>query len=342
MALDTQNILRNKYNIFGLGDTLMIASWHELIILYLYLTVHYPCYVEELDEYFTLPGGFLGVNANITTGLLCLSLIMTHICHTQRQYGVNIHAQAGGDDFSFVIQGTKWKVEKAVEFIHSSMNNYVGLLKEFQVINLGEAGEGVVPNSSFCRKRILHERVHGKHVLRGEESCPIHHSILPGSELLRFSDQLKAWVELDLSLLRYETKYPEMFRATGSLRRVFLEKYPSIKPLRVETERICSHTKVQRIGGKLITKAALEAILSVGVRDWSSYICLQTYESKLRHALTLGLIIQRNVVHHGDKELLTLESTEEGCLRTRQLRSEVGTFINTEFLNTLNLILNNS
>lgn len=339
MALDTQGDLRNKYNLFAVGDTIILVNWHELIALYLYLTVHYPCYVEELDEYFTLPGGFLGVNANITTGLHCLSLVMTHICYVEQQYAVNIHAQAGGDDFAFVIQGHKCKVEKAIDSIKRTMTNYVGLLKEFKIVNLGTTGEGVVPDSVFCRKRIIHEISHGKHILRGEESCPIHHSILPGSDLLRFSDQLRAWTEMDLSLLRYEDHYPAMFRVTGSLRRVFLDKYPNIKPLRVHTERICKNEKLQRVGGKLITKTALKIIDGIGVRAWASYICLQTYESKLRHALSLGLIIQRDVVYHGDKVLLTLGTTEEGCLSSHQHRSEVGIFVDVYFLNTLNLIL---
>jgi hypothetical protein len=342
MALDTQHALRNKYNLFGLSDTIMIASWHELLVLYLYLTVHYPCYVEELDEYFTLPGGFLGVNANITTGLLCLSLIMTHMCFTQQQYGVEIRAQAGGDDFAFVIHGHKCKVEKAIEFIKRTMTNYVGLLKEFHVVILGSTGEGVVPDSVFCRKRIIHEMNSGRHYLRGEDSCPIHHSILPGSDLLLFDLQLKAWTELDLSLQRYEDQHPDMFRVAGSLRRVFLEKYPGIKPFRVNAERICIDKKVQRVQGRLISKAALESILNIGSREWASYICLQTFESKLRHALSVGLIIQRVVVYRGDKELLTLGATEEGGLDLSSTRSEVGIFVDHSFLNTLNLILNNN
>lgn len=338
MALDTQNTLRHKYNLFGLGDTVILTSWHELIALYLYLTVHYPCYVEELNDYFTLPGGFLGVNANITTGLLCLSLTMTFICHVERQYGVEIHAQAGGDDFAFVIHGLTCKVEKAIETIRSHMTSYVGLLKEFHVVTLGGVSEGVVPDLSFCRKRIIHETARGKHFLRGEESCPIHRSILPGSESLTFEKQLKAWTEFDLNLLRYESKHPDMFRVAGSLRRAFLEKYPNIKPLRVETERICNNLKVHRVCGKLITKAALETVNNIDVRRWATYICFQTFEAKLRHALSIGSIIQRYIVYRGDKELLTLGATEEGSLRSQQLRSEVGIFIDYDFLDRKSVV----
>jgi hypothetical protein len=339
MALDTQTSLRYKYNLYGIGDIVMMACWHEILVLYLYLTVHYPCYVEDIDEYHTLPGGYLGVNANITTGLTCLSLIMTHLCHIVRGTNVNIHAQAGGDDFAFIMRGKRHNVECAILSIRSAMNSYVGVLKEFETIELDTLDEGVIPDSTFCKKRICHEIRDGTHYLRGEESCPIHSSILPCSVPLSFTEQVSAWSELDLGLQQYEDLYPHMFKVANCFRRAFLEKYPYIKPIRMRVERICTQAKMLHLEGYILTETAFQLVSSIEVRERSSFICFQTFTSKLRHALNVGLVIQRDILYRGKKESLTLGSSEEGVLGTTRTSEPVCVVVDKVVLKSLLNIL---
>jgi hypothetical protein len=121
MALDSQTCLRNKYNFYGFGPNVLVGGWHEILVLYLYLTVGYPCYVESLDEYHTLPGGFLGVNANITTSLLCLAVILKYVRSRGRQLGLDVHCQAGGDDSAFVVHGPETTVNHFISSISNDM-----------------------------------------------------------------------------------------------------------------------------------------------------------------------------------------------------------------------------
>lgn len=311
MALDTQHNLRNKYNFYGFGDTLLVAGWHEILVLYLYLTVGYPCYVDDLDETHTLPGGFLGVNANITTGLLCLALFLKDLRSIGRAMGLTVHCQIGGDDSAVAIQGNRKKAEVFIRMVYESMNNYVGLTKEFHVINLDECQTGLMGDYTFCRKRIIHVRAGNKHILRGEVSCPIHYSILPGSELYSITDQVKAWYELDLALLNYEKVNPDAYRKIDCLRAAFALKYPRVNLTRSKGTSVYLEGEFIMHEGKLLTKSALSAVGTIERRQVGTLFAFQGFGSKLSHALHIGLVIVRKVLIRGEVTSAYLHESEE-------------------------------
>jgi hypothetical protein len=312
MALDSQTALRNKYNFYGFGPNLLIGSWHEILALYLYLTVGYPCYVESLDEYHTLPGGFLGVNANITTSLLCLAIILKYIRSRGRQQGLDVHCQAGGDDSAFVVHGPESTVNQFISSIKEDMTRYVGQLKEFTVIDLADHPDGIVPDASFCKKRITLKRLHGLYQLRGEHSCPLHQSLLPGCDLTSIKSQCEAWYELDIGLLNYEKRFPEQFKLFDSLRAAFLDKYPKVRPIRRGTQKFWTTQYLVPVSGRYFTKEALRTVNAIEPVEKGSFIALQSTDSKFRYALHNEYVIVRNLYYRGEAVSAVLHPLEEG------------------------------
>jgi len=311
MALDTQNTLKYKYNVFGFGDHLLLASWHELLAIYLYLTVGYPCYVSDLDESHALPGGFLGVNANISAALLALSIIMKFVRDQARAEGINAHCQVGGDDSAIVLYGRKDAVENYIQIIQRALVDYVGLLKEFKVIDLANCCTDIVPDATFCKKRVRIEGGRGYYTISSEPSCPIHQSILPGCDISRLTKQAEAWYEFDRSLLLYERQNPTCFRQADCLRMAFLLKYPNVRPLRRRTGKTWTRTRLLQIEDYFVSELATQAIGDIGERKVWRFIALQSFRSKLTHALHNELVVMRKVSYRGMEVQALLHPSEE-------------------------------
>lgn len=229
-----------------------------------------------------------------------------------------IQAQIGGDDFALVLQGKEKAVDRTIDMIVEDVIKYIGPIKEQSVFNLGDHEDGILPEALFCKKRVLHRKEGNWHYLTGEEAIPIHRSVLPEESILSLADQVEAWFQLDRGLLLYERDHPRAFRLADCLRGAFLERYPLVRPERRKTERICLGTTLSIIEGILITDSALVAVRSIESFGMGPYVALQTYKSKLRHALHLGLIVQRQVLYRGEERSLTLLTSEEGhVLRTK-------------------------
>lgn len=339
MALDAHSSLKYKYNLYGIGETIMVASWSEILILYLYLTVGYPCYVDDLDRDISLPGGFLGINANISTGLLCLAIILKQLRDIARSVGITCHCQIGGDDSAFVLHGRKELVESFTHKIKEDIESFVGLTKIYQVVDLDCLQDGFILNSTFCRKRIFHKRVDGIHWIKGETACPIHQGMLPGIRLVGLQRQVEAWRELDWGLRTYEDSFPHEYQRLDSIRMVYLEKYPYVRALRSKTVTDCSRLKVLYYEGLLVSRDALNTVLSIDIIWHGPIFALQTFSAKLTHALHLTLVVQRKVLYRGEEATLTLLQEQESFLTRSTTQEKVSLQPHLEFLYNLKSIL---
>jgi hypothetical protein len=318
--------LRNKCSFFSVGGTLLYATWFEIVALYLYLTVGADCYVEAFERYEYLPGGFLGVAANIQTGLLCLALIMMDITRRLLKQVFHIQSQAGGDDFAYLIVVDDRAKEEVSDYVKNSMRTYIGELKEFSVIELDECEEGVLEGNTFCRKRITLKRTKTHTVLGYEPSCPLHASILPDENLQRTDLQCRAWAELDKGLLQYEDEVPLMAGFCDSLREAFLRKYPRVKPVRSKVIKTWPPNGLNgRLrDGLLISDKAFELVEQLPRVDIGPYILLATRASKIRHLQVSEEIRSFEVYYQGSVVTALVLDEEQGSLLTELAVSEAG------------------
>jgi hypothetical protein len=341
IALDLSKSLKFKSSLFSVGGTILYATWAEIIIVYLYLTVGAECHIHELDRYDSLSGGFLGVTANITSGLLCLSLIMMDLTIRLLPRVYHVQSQAGGDDFAFLLVVACGREEDVTSLIKNEMNRSVGQLKEFKVIALDDLPDGLIHEAYFCRKRVTLKKTNSHMILGYEPSFPIHESILPNVSIKRLDKQILAWSQLDRGLLAYEELCPHMMTLTDSFREVFLRKYPRVRPTRSWATRAWPQRGLaaKLLYGFILSEEAYKMTTEVDRVDVGPYYALASLESKLRHLQVNMLIRSFKVMFRGQVQLVYITIDEESLLEVNREVENVSMYPQTELLNRLlNLI----
>jgi hypothetical protein len=311
-------------NLYSVKGALISATWYELIVMYLYLNVGYPAFVEDLNEYHYLPGGFLGIAANITIGLVFLSVVLQNSLQLLRVTCRVAYAQAGGDDFAFGIVVADEDKEHAVSLIKEHIENYVGHLKEYHVIDLGNVSDGKLGNYTFCKKWINVRRMQNKISLQGQDNVPILNELLPNNRF-REREVLERWSSYDRTLTLWEKQYgcPNQI---DSMRVLFARTYPSILPL--ARRRLITSLPLEletiKEGNKYYTKKALTIVHKVPDVN----ICLNTYlgelSDKTHHCLKCNLLTLRKVEWLGFNVTLVLHKNEVQLLERKISLESVG------------------
>lgn len=335
--------LEDRYQLFSIGGKFLKASWKELVILYVYLTVGVPCWVESQARFGYLSGGFLGVGGNITIGLLCLAVVLQDLLWRLKKKVFDQRAQAGGDDIAIVIRCTKTNVESIVDDIYEELEAYVGKVKELDVHCLEDLPDGVIDEAVFCRKRIILTRdCDGLHLV-GEPSVPIPESLFPQNKIHRYNLQIQAWRELDYSLRGWETAMPGYSKLTDSLRQLFLEQYRKVTPMRTHsTRRLTSSHRVLRYGNTLITDLAHDAVCLIQTVRYCGIYALSSYEAKVRHALVTEKVSMASVAMDEEElELVIMLSSEVNRLRRTRWVERIFLDFDETLLDELNTIVQN-
>jgi hypothetical protein len=329
VAIDLSKHLRNKFSPISVGGRILYATWFEVIAFYLYLTVGCECYVEELDKYEQLPGGFLGVGANITTGLLFLSLFLIDLNRRLVPRVFCVQSQAGGDDFALLLVVKEEDKIRIGQFINREIKDHVGHLKEFQVYETDSLyNNSVIDGAYFCRKRVTLCRSNSHTAVGFEPSCPLHQSIFSDNNIRRFDLQCRAWRELDLGLKAYEEDCPGMSQYCDSLREVFLGKYPDVSPTRVRVMRSWPlYGLVGRIyDGFLVSERALSLIRNIESIQTGPLYVLAATDSKIRHLQVAEEIISIDLLYRGSQTTAYLCAEDESLLDSERFIDIVGVY----------------
>jgi hypothetical protein len=335
--------LEDRYQLFGMGANLVGASWKELLLLYLYLTVGVPCWVEDQSRFAHLSGGFLGVGGNISIGLLCLAIILQDVIKRLRPRVWDIRVQAGGDDIALLIQCSPAELEEISELIRGELERYIGLVKDYVVLDLEDCDDGILDEVLFCRKRIIMRTTTRRIHLEGEPSVPLPQSLVPLPPIRRKDLQVKAWYELDNSLRVFENKMPNVEVLTDSLRQLFLDQYREVKPLRVHQERsLTSSHRILQYDTYLITDVAHKVVLSIPQVWYHGSAALVNYGAKVRHALSMETVVMMKVAKDEDSsDLIVMTSTEAGMLKRTFWNERIHVDFNIELLDELISIIEN-
>lgn len=334
--------LEDRYQLFSVGDQILNASWKELLLLYTYLTVGVPCWVEEQQRYAYLSGGFLGVNCNITMGLVCLAAILQDLAYRFSTKVTDFRVQAGGDDIAIILRCNDTDLEEIRDIIKRELEAYVGKVKELNVFILDNLENGVVEDAKFCKKRVIirNEDV-GVH-LTSEPSVPIPKTLFPSVRLRGFRAQRKAWRDLDNSLRVFEDIMPGHSLLTDTLRQLFLEHYRGVKPRRTRSEKyLTSSHRVIRLDGISITDEAHKVACQVRAVQQNGVTALSDYSSKVRHALKLNLITVKKIrISENSNDLITMTKSEAARLSTVRWREEDILLFDEDLLDELIDIVN--
>jgi hypothetical protein len=291
-------------NLYSVKGALVSGTWYQIIVIYLYLNVGYPAYIEELGEDHCLPGGFLGVAANITVGLLFLAVVLQNLINLLKATCRVVKAQAGGDDFAFGLIVSSDDKGFAVSLIREHISKYVGNLKEFHVIDLGQQQEGKLGDHTFCKKWIKLRKHESCFILTGQDNIPVTEALLPNGTL-KASAVEERWLSYDMSLQLWEKTYGH-HEQVDALRALFLYTYPTLAPLsrRQVTTRAPDSWQLQRVGRKLITENALRFCGRYPDVILGDVTYIGELADKIHHCLKCDTVTCRKIQWMGKEELV--------------------------------------
>lgn len=285
-------------NVYCVKGSLLTATWKDIISVYLYHTVGVPCIVPGQDELGYLPGGFLGVAANITIGLVMLSVVLENLKRILQPKLSYIQFQAGGDDNCVGLVGSPEDVEDATILIRKHLESYVGPIKEFTIIDLEDHPIGCIPKLRFCKKRVFLNKSDVDFSVIGEPSIPIPACLSTSGYLTNVNDQEKAWRTLHLDLNRYETKLPHHGMYADTIRARFLQLYPHCLPARHDSNHkvLSPLAKWTQCGRYRLTEQAMGVVMSLADITVGEATYLDSMEERIRHTLVLGLNLKVTVL----------------------------------------------
>lgn len=288
LQLSQGGIWSKQPNLYCVAGSFFSATWRDIIIVYLYHTVGIPCAIPGGGVGY-LPGGFLGVAANITVGLVMLAVVLENLKRILRRSLDYVYLQAGGDDTFIALVGEEDAVEEGLLTTKSTLRDYVGWLKAFDVINLDERKPGLL-QGHFCKKMLWLEVYEEHYVVRTIPSIPLPECLSTGGYLKAIADQEKAWRTFHLDLKRFEVACPGSERTADTLRERFLQIYPACRPARFEVnlKRFTPSTRWEVISGKRFTQQAYNQIASYADVSHQGKLYLDDFQGRVRHSLCLG------------------------------------------------------
>lgn len=331
-----------RHQIASVDGQLIGTSWHELLLLYVYLTAGVPCWIEDHDKFGYLSGGFLGVGGNITIGLLCLAVILQDVLCRLRAVTYDVHIQAGGDDVAIAYTCKRSESERVAGLVKREIEQYVGRVKEFEIIDLEDQEDGILEGVVFCKKRITVEKDHRVIHLQGEPSVPLPESLIPIDRINGARFQIQAWRELDYSLRMYESLKPGQESVTDSLRQLFLDTYRIVRPVRTyKVNYLTGSFRLLMVGSYRITDVAHKVACDVRTAQYNGIYTLVDLESKIRYALIAELVTMMKVqMSEDDSELIVMAQSEVHLMERMTFGERIHVGFDPIFLNRLISIVN--
>jgi hypothetical protein len=299
--------------LFRINGCLISSTWLEIISMYLYTTVGVPCWAASKQRFQSLPGGFLGVQGNITYSLLMLAAILKQTTLSLKPRVLDIQCQAGGDDFAFAITLKHEEVDSALDSIRNDVNLYIGPLKEFNVYDLTNKNTGIIEEATFCRKKIDMIRTVGTITLESYPTFPLPECLSPHIFLRTRNDQITAWYSLDRTLEDFVKACQRDNKLADSLRVKFLNRYPNVKALRKETIREWNYSEsIICIDGRYMSNNAYKVVKAVNYVCEKNRLLFTTVHTKISQALSLSFLITRRLYYKGTiREVLLLPCGEQ-------------------------------
>lgn len=285
-------------NVYRVRDQIFHASFKDVLKIYLYHVVGIGCTIPGDSELHYLPGGFLGVAANITIGLVWLTVVLKNLHYISNLNFVSFSAQAGGDDTGILLQGKLDDVETMTVIIRTHLEDYVGCCKEFEVLDLDQRPDGLLRGIRFCKKRVFLRRQEGVVFVFGEKSIPVPECLSTSFKTPNQRDLKRLWVTTDHALLQYEKEHPLYGRHCQLIRSLFLDKFPHLYPLqrRVAQAALSPLVRLHKIDGWILTDAASRKASSVQPLQFGGNSYLMELEDKVTFLLSLGKLQLRHVL----------------------------------------------
>jgi len=311
-------------NVFCCDGAHFTATVLQIIILYLYTTVGYPCTLERDGSYHYLPGGFLGVNANICIALLFYSTLLHWMNVNKPDYIKYMKCQAGGDDVYIILKLKREDVAVAKKWLNETLTKYVGFVKEdSSFIAEDHLDDAVVPGMVFCRKRIRVKDLGNMILIETEPSLPLNEVFtmenIPSNP--RYQQRLLKTVQSEL--INFEGSYEGYEWITDAMLSIAISRLPLAKPIRTYTHYDELRFNVQLVGRRYCTEESIRAAYTVAPLFHLQNVYYGTVAQSINYLLCRGRLVIQTVMYQGEIHKVVMLEREGRAYRKRFRRRTV-------------------
>jgi hypothetical protein len=305
-------IAGKKDNIYCTNGVHFQASALEIIVLYLYLTVGYPCIVKETSEVRFLPGGFLGVNANICVALLFYACLLSWLSRNRDKYIRYMKCQAGGDDVYILTKITRDDELKTKLWLKQNLSKYVGHIKELNSFIVEDSCDAdVVEGIRFCRKRIRVREERHHYLIESEPAVPLNEVLTMLTVPRKQATQDKMMRTVATELRTFERENPEYYWITDALLVIAQQRLPLATVTKSVVQRFESDFSIRQVDNRLCTDKSVELAKQVPPVFHLDNVYYETIGQSISFLLCRGLLTLQKV-SVGGRVLKVIMTDNEG------------------------------
>jgi hypothetical protein len=298
-------------NVYCCDGAHFTATLVEVLVLYLYLTVGYPCTSETTSIFHTLPGGFLGVNANITIALLFYATLLNWLSWNKPSYIHYMRSQAGGDDVFIVLKLSREDAEQGRNWIQENLSKYVGYVKELDTFIVeDETTSKVVANVKFCRKRIVVTLEDRRYCIRSEPAVPLNEILTmePIPNSIRIQQDL--WTTTRTELNVFDRCHPGYQWITDALQVLALERLPLASLSRTVTHYYETDFEFKLVGARHCSTSSVDSAKRVNPVFHLDNVYYGTVDQSISFLLARGDLVMQLVRYEGVLKRMVLTELE--------------------------------
>lgn len=287
-------------NLYCCDGVHFTATLVEVLVLYLYTTVGYPCQVEATSEYRTLPGGFLGVNANISVALLFYSILLLWLSRNRPNYIHYMKSQAGGDDVFILLKISRKNAELARMWLHKNLTNYVGYVKELNTFIVEDSTQTkVVDGIKFCRKRVGVTKQDTYYNIKSEPAVPLNEVITSETIPSKPQAQQKLWETARHELSNFARENVGYEWMTDSLLSIVASRLPRANITRTISAYAETDLELQLVEARYCSVNSINLATSVPPIFHLSNIYYGSVEQSIQFLLARGQLVMQLVRYQG-------------------------------------------
>jgi hypothetical protein len=305
------NISGKSSNIYCCDGAHFTATLVEILVLYLYLTVGYPCTSESTSEFHTLPGGFLGVNANITIALLFYATLLNWLSWNKPSFIHYMKSQAGGDDVFILLKLSREDAEQGRNWVQQNLARYVGYVKELDTFIVeDETTDKVVRDVRFCRKRVQVTREGRYFCIKSEPAVPLNELLTMEVVPRSTRAQQDLWRTIQTDLNNFEKVNPDYQWITDALKVLALERLPLANLTRTITHYYEDDFDLELLGSRYCSALSVEAAMLVDPVFHLDNVYYGDVEQSISFLLARGKLLMQTILHEGVLQRVVLTDLE--------------------------------
>jgi hypothetical protein len=281
-----------------------------------------------------LPGGFLGVNANISVALLFYAILLSWLSRNRPDCIKYMKKQAGGDDVFILTKTRRSDMLKVRLWIDENLRNYVGYVKELNSFIVEDSCDSPVVNGiKFCRKRIQVRSDNNYYYIKSEPAVPLNEVFTAVDIPNNPRAQQKIFNTVRSELDNFSRENQDYAWISGTLLAMASSKLPKAQMTKTLSIKYDSELSYSLVDNRLCSESSIQLSRSVSMISHLTNIYYGTIPDSINYLLARGkLVLQLVTIEGKDRKVIMTEREGKAYRKHCVWRSEVPVIPAVDFI----------